>query len=427
MTCTLAIININKLVIPLTESHAMGSIQNPLELIGVDRLKQLQRRFFEATGFPNGCFDADGNLLAYEGQTEPLCMELIRGNPTGLKRCENFLHECQQRDSDQDSKVLRCHAGLLDGRIPIQIDDTIIGYLVMGQILDSPPDRDQAFNYAEELGIEPEAYWNELQKVKIVPLEKIQSAALLLEFMGSEIAVMASANLQLQKEIKARKDAEDKLIKSNAELSAANRTLEQSEEKFRLLVDNALDAFFLADPTGKFLMVNQQACRSTGYSKDELLSMSTEEIEIGHTEEEIAAIFTDLSQGKPHRRLGMHRHKDGSTFPVDVVLCSYTVGEKMFMLAVARDISEQKQAEEERELLISDLQNAITEIKQLSGLLPICSSCKKIRDDSGYWNKLETYIQAHSGAEFSHGICPDCVSELYGQQDWFKAQGKKEK
>ena len=59
------------------------------------------------------------------------------------------------------------------------------------------------------------------------------------------------------------------------------------------------------------------------------------------------------------------------------------------------------------------LEEAITQVKALSGLIPICSACKKIRDDQGYWNQLESYIHTHSEARFSHGICPDCVHELY--------------
>jgi len=72
-----------------------------------------------------------------------------------------------------------------------------------------------------------------------------------------------------------------------------------------------------------------------------------------------------------------------------------------------------KRAEEERERLIRELQDALENIKTLRGLLPICSSCKKIRDDHGYWNQLETYIGAHSGAEFTHGLCPECAQKLY--------------
>ena len=69
--------------------------------------------------------------------------------------------------------------------------------------------------------------------------------------------------------------------------------------------------------------------------------------------------------------------------------------------------------ERERDELIRKLQAALAEIKTLSGLLPICASCKKIRDDKGYWNQIETYIREHSDAEFTHSICPDCIKKLY--------------
>jgi PAS domain S-box-containing protein len=77
------------------------------------------------------------------------------------------------------------------------------------------------------------------------------------------------------------------------------------------------------------------------------------------------------------------------------------------------DITERKLAELERENLISNLQEAIGKVKTLSGLLPICASCKKIRDDKGYWNQIEVYIQSHSEAEFTHSFCPECMRKLY--------------
>lgn len=76
-------------------------------------------------------------------------------------------------------------------------------------------------------------------------------------------------------------------------------------------------------------------------------------------------------------------------------------------------VSEQKRYEEEREILIEELQKALSEIKQLSGLLPICSSCKKIRDDKGSWEQIEVYIGDHSDAEFTHGLCPECAKKIY--------------
>jgi hypothetical protein len=71
------------------------------------------------------------------------------------------------------------------------------------------------------------------------------------------------------------------------------------------------------------------------------------------------------------------------------------------------------EAAEEREKLVLDLQAALSKVKQLSGLLPICASCKKIRDDKGSWNQIEQYIHEHSEAQFSHGICEDCVEKHY--------------
>jgi len=80
-----------------------------------------------------------------------------------------------------------------------------------------------------------------------------------------------------------------------------------------------------------------------------------------------------------------------------------------------RDITLRKIAEQERERLITELQEALAKVKTLSGMLPVCASCKKIRDDKGYWQQIEAYISDHSEAEFSHGICPDCAVKIYGE------------
>jgi len=80
-------------------------------------------------------------------------------------------------------------------------------------------------------------------------------------------------------------------------------------------------------------------------------------------------------------------------------------------------IEERKKAQEEKETLIVELKNALKKVKTLGGLLPICASCKKIRDDKGYWNQLEDYIHKHSEAEFSHSVCPDCAKKLYPDLD----------
>ena len=70
-------------------------------------------------------------------------------------------------------------------------------------------------------------------------------------------------------------------------------------------------------------------------------------------------------------------------------------------------------SERERDLVIARLREALAQVKALSGILPICASCKKIRDDEGYWTQIETYLKSRTDAQFTHGLCPDCARRLY--------------
>lgn len=100
-------------------------------------------------------------------------------------------------------------------------------------------------------------------------------------------------------------------------------------------------------------------------------------------------------------------------------------GTPICSIGTFQDISDIKKAERIHEQLIDELQNALDEVKTLKGFIPICAKCKKIRDDKGYWNQIESYIEQHSDAQFSHGLCIDCSDELYGNQEWYR-KGKKE-
>jgi Na+/melibiose symporter-like transporter len=85
--------------------------------------------------------------------------------------------------------------------------------------------------------------------------------------------------------------------------------------------------------------------------------------------------------------------------------------------SIKTEMEERKRVQNQKDVLIMELQEALGKIKTLKGMLPICASCKKIRDDRGYWNQIESYIRAHSEAEFTHGICPDCMKQLYPEYD----------
>jgi hypothetical protein len=102
---------------------------------------------------------------------------------------------------------------------------------------------------------------------------------------------------------------------------------------------------------------------------------------------------------------------------VEISTNGVVYGGKKLIFCICRDITRRKRAEKERENLIGELQNALTEIRALRGILPICSFCKKIRDDKGYWEQVDVYISKHSKADISHSICPECMKKHYPDLD----------
>jgi PleD family two-component response regulator len=99
---------------------------------------------------------------------------------------------------------------------------------------------------------------------------------------------------------------------------------------------------------------------------------------------------------------------------VDYVTKPFRGGE--LLARVATHVSLKRALERERQLRRS-LEESLAQVKTLTGLLPICARCKKIRDDNGYWNQIETFIEAHSDADFTHGICPECSQVLYPEMN----------
>jgi len=92
-------------------------------------------------------------------------------------------------------------------------------------------------------------------------------------------------------------------------------------------------------------------------------------------------------------------------------------GEVTSVLAIGTEFTARKRAENEQARLITELREALEKVETLSGLLPICASCKNVRDDQGYWRRIEGYISERSNAEFSHGLCPTCAVELHAKLD----------
>ncbi|HJX31286.1 MAG TPA: PAS domain-containing protein [Thermodesulfobacteriota bacterium] len=243
-----------------------------------------------------------------------------------------------------------------------------------------------------------------------------------------------------------RKDGDLRMMLINASLMSAAKTrgivvvgiditerkkmeaaLQKGEEKYRELVENVNSIILRSDTRGRITFFNEFAQNFFGYTEEEIVGKSLLETIVPKTE----TTGRDLAQMRKDLMLYPEKFKNNENENIrrtgERVWISWTNkaildqrGNVTEILSVGNDITERKQAEEERKILIQELQQALEErqealakVKTLSGLLPICASCKKIRDDSGYWKQIEAYIREHSDATFTHGICPECVKKLY--------------
>jgi PAS domain S-box-containing protein len=184
---------------------------------------------------------------------------------------------------------------------------------------------------------------------------------------------------------------------------------------FEYLTKYANDIILMADRNWKIVEVNERALESYGYTRDELLKMDIKNLRSPEEGVLLVEQFKKLEEQKSLMLQTIHQRKNGTTFPVEASLRIIEVEGEKFYQSIIRDITRRKKDEEEREKLIRELQEALVKVKTLSGLVPICASCKKIRDDKGYWNQIESYIEKHSTAEFTHSICPECARKLYPQ------------
>jgi PAS domain S-box-containing protein len=201
------------------------------------------------------------------------------------------------------------------------------------------------------------------------------------------------------------------------ERKQAEEALRESEERYRTILDNIEEGYFEVDIPGNFTFFNDSLRRVLGYSRDEMMGMNNRQYMDKENAQKIYQAFNQVyTTGEPYRSFDWKIvRKDGTKRFVQssVSLIRDSKGERIGFRGIVRDITEHKRVEAEREKLIKELQEALAKVKTLSGFLPICMSCKKIRDDKGYWEQVEIYIRDHSEAQFSHGLCPECFKKLY--------------
>ncbi len=195
------------------------------------------------------------------------------------------------------------------------------------------------------------------------------------------------------------------------------------------IVDSAEEAIVGQNMDGIITTWNTAATRLYGYSAEQAIGQPASMVVPPSLRKEAAGFLQILCHAESLEPVETVRmRKDGSTVDVSVTMSAIRAGPGRILGAssIAYDITERKRVEAERLELIAHLNDTLANVKTLSGLLPICASCKKIRDDQGYWQKLETFVHEHSEAEFSHSICPDCMKQLYPEYAAIMAGEQKE-
>ncbi len=194
------------------------------------------------------------------------------------------------------------------------------------------------------------------------------------------------------------------------------RRAEESRSLLAAIVASSDDAIISTTLDGMVLSWNRGAEQMYGYSALEMISQPVSILIPRDRPNEMVGVFEKFKLGEHTQRYETVRlRKDGKYVTVSLTISPVkdASGQILGASSIARDITERKREEAERLQLIHELTNALQRVKTLSGLLPICAACKKIRDDRGYWQSVEVYIRDHSDAEFSHSICPDCMAKNY--------------
>lgn len=237
--------------------------------------------------------------------------------------------------------------------------------------------------------------------------------------LGEESAVAmmkAGAHDYLTKQNMARLGPAIEREINAAQARRERRRMRTAAAHLAAIVESSDDAVVSKTLDGKVVSWNNAAEIIFGYTAAEMIGQSVSRLVPVNRPGELAGLLERIRRGERVGRFDTVRlRKDGSAVEVSVTISPIKDGAGRIVGAssISRDITERRREEEERIQLIDELTRALSHAKTLRGLLPICASCKKIRDDKGYWQQVEVYIQQHSEAGFTHGICPSCIGKYF--------------
>jgi len=221
--------------------------------------------------------------------------------------------------------------------------------------------------------------------------------------------------------------------KAEKDLKKALTNLQNNQKKLKNIINGSPIPQFFIDQDHKVVYWNDALAKMSGIRAEEVVGTDNHwkafyrekrpclpDLLIDRKTESLPVWYSDkikkselIEDGYSGTGFFSQLGKDGKWIYFTSATIQDTNNKIIGALETLEDITDRIQAEEQREKIIRELQEASKKINTLSGLIPICASCKKIRDDKGYWNSVESYIHEHSDVKFTHGICPDCMKKLY--------------
>lgn len=189
----------------------------------------------------------------------------------------------------------------------------------------------------------------------------------------------------------------------------------EARERFQTIFNTSPDAVLIIRLQDNcFADINEGFTAITGITREEIIGETSLSLNMWHDPNDYQRFVTILrEEGSIENMEVSFFRKNNNQFTGLVSAKTIVLDGLAHGIAIIRDITDRKLIEKEREKLIFELKEALSQVKTLSGLLPICASCKRIRNADGRWEQLEEYISGHSDVDFSHGICPECRKKLY--------------
>ena len=379
------------------------------ELINIPAFQDLLDSFYALTSMPTAILDLSGNILVASGW-QKICTDFHRKNPISASRCvESDTVLAGGASKGQEFNIYKCKNGLIDVAVPLIIEDLHLGNLFAGQFLFEKPDIEFFTTQAEQLGFNKKEYLKALQDVPVISDTRMKKAV---AFLTDLTAIIGSAAIDRKKLL---------FMNRNLKEQVQERTDHLEKEKMfsESLISSLPGVMYVFDLYGQFKSWNRNFEVITGYSRDDILGMTPLDLISAEDRPKVRETINEVFENGHGAVEACLSTISGETIPYLFTGYKFRQDDVDFLIGVGVDISDRVRSEQEKAGLIDKLQEMLSEVKKLSGLLPICASCKKIRDDKGYWNQLESYIHKHSEAQFSHGMCPECSDQLYGDQDWY--------